>query len=499
MERGRMGKTLLIGMDLGTTNGKVTCYDMEGRVQAEAVHFHPSRMPQPGWYEQEPREWLEVLGQGLREVATQLGPRAGEIAGIAVSNFGPGLVLLDESGEPLAPSPTWQDERCRAQGQKLLDEAGSDWVGLGPPLTGFPAKLLWAVENRPDLMAQAQFATDIKGYLINWLTGQPSTDPSSGPGSNSWWRPVFDYIRWPFDKLPRVVASTNSAGGLLPQVARQVGLEPDIPVFAGVNDGAAATTGSGAVCEGDSVTTLATNGACRLVLSKRLAPETILRRHLFSWPFVGGNWIGGGFTCSGAGSLQWLADLFGIPRDPAEYDRLLVDAAEVAPGSRGIVFVPYLAGRGSPDANPDLRGGFINVGLEHGRPEFARAVLEGIAFAISEVYAEFDRLGYEIGPIRLTGGGARSGLWRQIIANTLNRPVTRAGGDSTLGDAMVAAVGLGLFSDFGAATRSMVHEMAHAEPDEHEVELYQEIFSRYVQTRECLLSRPDILLSDGAR
>ncbi len=492
-----MNEPLLIGIDLGTTNAKVTCYDLEGHSQAEAVHSHPTKMPQSGWYEQDPRDWLAVLGQALQEVGGSLGSRAGDVVGLAVSNFGPGLVMLDESGEPLAPCPTWQDERCRSQGEKLLDAVGSDWVGLGPPLTGFPAKLLWAVENTPELIARSQYVTDIKGFLINWLTGQPATDPSSGPGSMSWWAPAFDYAHWPVEKLPRVVASTEAAGGLRPELARQSNLRPETPVFASVNDGAAATIGSGAVCLSDSVTTLATNCACRLVLAGRLPPETILNRHLFSWPFVGGNWIGGGFTCSGAGSLQWLADLFGIPRDPAEYDRLLADAARVPPGSRGVVFIPYLAGRGSPEANPDLRGGFVKVGLGHGRPEFARAVLEGIAFAVLEIYAEFRRLGFEIGPIRLTGGGARSGLWRQIIANALDRPVTRAGSDSTLGDAMVAAVGLGLCPDFNAASQAMVHPTAHEVPDAREVELYQEIFGRYIQTRDALLSRPGVLVREG--
>jgi xylulokinase len=202
------------------------------------------------------------------------------------------------------------------------------------------------------------------------------------------------------------------------------------------------------------------------------------------------HWIGGGFTCSGAGSLQWLADLLGVRRDPAAYDALLAEAADVPPGCRGVIFLPYLAGRGTPQANAALRGGFIHLGLEHGRAEMARAVLEGIALAVREIYQEFARLGLKAGPIRITGGGARSGLWRQIIADVLDRPVTRAGGDSTLGGAMVVAVGLGLYPDFSSAARAMVSELAHEQPDPAGVSVYERIFEVFAEARDILLNVP---------
>jgi len=482
-----MAKPLLIGIDLGTTNGKIACYDLQGRLQAEAVRDHPTHFPRPGWYEQEPADWIAVLGQGLKDVVAELGPRAGDVAGLAISNFGPGLVILDRSGIPLAPSPTWQDERCRPQGRRLLADVGSGWIGLGAPLTGFPAKLLWAVEERPDLMARADQVVDVKGFLLRWLTGQAVTDPSSGPGAMSWFAPVFEYIGWPVERLPRVMMPTDALCGLREDVARQVGLRSGIPVFTGVNDGASATLGSGAVCLGDSVITLATNGVARVLVSERVNSGAILARYLFSWPFVDGLWICGGFTRSGARSLQWLADLFGIPRDQAAYDALLTEAAAVPFGSRGVVFLPYLAGRGTPEADPDLRGGFVYVGLEHDRADLTRAVLEGVAFAVREIYEEFARLELGVGAIRLTGGGARSRLWRQIIADVLNQPVSCAGGDSTLGNAMVAAVGLGLHPDFVAAAEAMVHRFGHEEPNADGVSIYERIFSTYTSTRDTLL------------
>lgn len=485
-----MAEPLLIGIDLGTTNGKVACYDGQGRLQAEASHSYPTYRPQPGWHEQDPRDWIAALGRGLREVTDQLGSRVNDVAALAVSSFGPGLVMLDATGEPLMHCPTWQDERSRPQGQRLVEAVGTGWIGPAPPLTGFPAKLLWAVEEVPHLVARAAWVMGIKDYLLYWLTGQVVTEPSGIAGGMEWYAPAFEHIGWPLERLPRVIAPTASAGGLREELALQTGLRAGIPVFAGLNDGAAATLGSGAVQVGDSVATLATNGVARLVLAERIPPDDVLRRHLFTWPYVSGLWVGGGITHSGAGSLQWLADLLGLPRDAVAYDALLAEAAEVPRGSGGVTFLPYLAGRGTPEADPDLRGGFVGVGLEHGRAHLARAVLEGIAFALREIYAEFERLGMMAGPVRLTGGGGRSALWRQILADVLQRPITRAGGDSTLGVVIVAAVGLGLYPDFASAVGTMSKPLAHEEPDPEGVAAYAALFDAFIRTRDALLHAP---------
>lgn len=482
-----MSKPLLLGIDLGTTNGKVACYDMQGHLIAESVHTYQTYYPRRGWYEQDPNDWRVALEIGLKEVSEILGPCASDVAGLALSNFGPGLVMINRVGDPLAPSPTWQDDRCRVQGQCLVEEVGTNWIGLGPPLLGFPAKLLWAIDETPELVDRADAITDIKGFLMHWLTGRAVTDPSSGPGSMDWWDPVFEFIGYPVNRLPQVIRSTESPGGLQGALANRVGLNPGIPVFTGINDGAAATLGSGAVNYSDSVITLATNGACRVIVPKRIDPQIVLERHIFSWPFIDGSWICGGFTCSGAGSLQWLADQFGLPRESIAYDELLNKASAVPIGSRGILFLPYLAGRGTPEADPNLRGGFLHVGLEHGQSELVRAVLEGISFAVLEIYQEFGQLNLEIGAIHITGGGARSKLWRQIIANLLDRPVTRAGGDSTLGDAMIAAVGLGFYPDFISASKSMVRTQDFEVPVGDEVKQYKHFYKVFSQTRDAML------------
>ena len=136
-----MAEPLLIGIDLGTTNGKVACYDVKGQLLAEAAHAIPTHHPLPGWAEQDPVDWMDALTEGMQEVAVQLGPRIADVAGISLSNFGPGLVIVDQDGKPMAPCPTWQDERCLSYGQKIFTDIGHDWIDLGSP-TGFPSSIL---------------------------------------------------------------------------------------------------------------------------------------------------------------------------------------------------------------------------------------------------------------------------------------------------------------------------------------------------------------------
>lgn len=483
-----MGEPLLIGIDLGTTNGKIACYDLLGNLQASAAHSYQTHYPRPGWVEQYPEDWIAAIIKGMREVVEELGSRVADVSGLALSSFGPGLVIIDDDGNPLAPCPTWQDSRCIPHGERLLEEVGNGWIGLGAPLTAFPAKLLWAIEEMPELVARASILTPIKGFLLHWLTGQAAEDPSSGPGALNWWAPAIEFAGWDIERLPRVLSPTESPGVLRESLAKKIGLKSGIPVFTSLNDGASATLGSGAINLGDSVTTIATNGAARLLMSERLDLDVALKHSYFTWPFVDGLWICGGFTYSGASSLQWLADQFGVPRASASYDELLAEAEKVPIGSRGVLFMPYLGGRGTPDPNPELRGGFLRVRLEHGRAELTRSVLEGIAYALREIYDGFSRLGFDVESVRLTGGGARSELWRQIIVDVLNLPAIQAGGDSTLGNAIVAAVGLGYHPTFQTACKAMVIPLAHEKPDPDHVAAYQRLFTSFTNTRDELVS-----------
>lgn len=481
--------SLLIGIDLGTSNGKVACYDLDGNLHAIATRPIKTFFPRPGWFEQQPEDWLLALELSLIEVISQLGKKSELIKGISISNYGPGLVLVKD-GKAIAPCPTWQDERSWDQGQRLMDEVGLDWIGFGVPQTGFPAKILWFIENNPKLISETEYIYDVKAFLIHWLTGIAATDPSSGSGSNGWHGPAFEFCGWPIERLPEIKGSTDLVSKLRDDLAEKVGLPKSVPVFTGLNDGASSTVGSGVVQLGESIITLATNGVVRVVIPERLESRLLMDNSFFSWPFVDDLWICGGSTLSGAGSLQWLANLIGIQNEVDAYSKILEEASHIPLGSKGVLFLPYLSGRGSPSMDPKLRGGFLHLGLEHGNAELIRALLEGISFALKEIFLQMKTLNLKVDSVHLTGGGARSSLWQQILSDVLETKIIHSGGDSTLGCAIVAAVGLGLYPNFKSAVENMVHPISTIIPDASRSIAYEQVFQYFQQTRDVLAKIP---------
>ena len=191
----------------------------------------------------------------------------------------------------------------------LLEQVGPEWIGLGMPLTGFPAKLLWAVQEQPEIASRARYALGLKEFLVGWLTGMFITEPSSGPGRSEWYQPVFEAINWRIENLAKVCSPTSVCGYLLPSIATRIGLREGLPIVIGLNDGASATLAAGAVQPGDAIVTLATNGVARLILDKPISPKERLEMALFCWPYIENCWVAGGQTKSGASSLQWVAQI----------------------------------------------------------------------------------------------------------------------------------------------------------------------------------------------
>jgi sugar (pentulose or hexulose) kinase len=447
-----VGGPVLLTVDLGTTNCKAVAFDTSGAVLASASAAYPTLSPQEGWYEQRIADWRYAIEMTVGSVTAELGPDAARTVGIALSAWGPGLVLLDAEGEPLHDtSPTWQDVRSIEHGRRLVRDAGVGWVGGGMPLTGFPAKLAWAVEARPEQASGATHAVGVKDYLLRWLTGTLATEPSSGPYADDWSPEVFAAAGWDADRLPPVVPSTALLGCLRPELASRLGLDAGLPVIAGLNDGAAATLGVGAHLPGDAVVSLGTNGVLRLVTTAPLEADVCLERSLFRYPLLAGLWACGGFVLSGGSALAWLGDAV-----PAEVETLLADAANAPPGSDGVIFLPYLVGRGSPTPDPAAAGAFLGLRPRHRRSHLARAVLEGVAFGVRDIAEALASLGFHAKRLLVTGGGAASPLWRGILADVLGLDAHHSAGDSNLGSAIVLAVALGLAPEVESAAHALL-------------------------------------------
>jgi xylulokinase len=463
-----MTDQLLLTLDLGTTNCKAVAFTRDGEPRASASTPYPTLNPREGWYEQRPRDWRDATASSLRAVGRQLGPQVETIAGLCVSGWGPGLVLIDAEGKPLnEASPTWQDNRSLDHGRRLVLAVATDWVGGGLPLTGFPAKLAWAIENWPHLAEKAAYAIGVKDYVLYWLTGALATDPSSGPYSTRWPQAVFEAINWDVTRLPPVLPSTEVVGRLRPDLSREVGLPPDLPVVLGINDGAAATLGVGAHKAGDAVVSLGTNGVFRLVSTRPISAGVCLERSLFRYPLIEDLWACGGFVLAGGSALSWLAAAVGAPGFPADIEELLEEAGEAPAGSDGVTFLPYLVGRGSPEPNPDAAAALLGLRPRHERYHLTRAVLEGVAFGAKDIATALDALGMNMKRLFITGGGAASPLWRKVFADVLGFPAGHTQGDSNRGAAIVLAIGLGLEYDLEAAARRLAAdpEMTPTSPE----------------------------------
>lgn len=479
---------LFLGLDLGTTNAKAAAYDGRGQVVGVGTAGYPTLYPQPGWAEQRPADWVRALTAATQQLLAALGSRKQDLVAIGLSAHGPGVVLVDEQGQPLLEtSPTWQDTRCLAQGQWLIDQVGLGWAGQGMADNNFPPKLRWIIEHHPAVAQQARYALGVKDFLAHWLTGEFATEPTTTSGGATWWTPVFAACEWPVERLPAIVPSTSVVGEVRPGVAAALGLPAALPVVMGINDGASATLSMGATQPGDMVLTLATAGVIRTVLATPLDPQVRLAHNLFYWPYVDDQWIAGGQLKAAASALEWFAR----SHKEATIETLLVEAEQSSPGSSGVCFVPYLMGRGSPAPNPAATGAFLGLTLNTPRGDLVRAVLEGVAYEFRTLLDALVALGHPCHDLRMSGGGTRSPLWRQILAAVLARPVTHYVADSTLGAAIMAAVGSGYYDTLAVAVAQMVHDSDTTVAPPDQVAHYGAAYEGYARWREQLYSRPD--------
>ena len=461
-----MPAPLFLGLDLGTTNAKAAIYDGRGQLIGAQTVAYSTAYSEPGGAEQRLADWTAALTQACRQLMSAIGDRAHDLVAIGLSAHGPGVVLLDERGQPLLPtSPIWQDTRCTGQGEALLETLGGAWTGLHLARNSFPAQLKWTKERYPAQAAQARYALGIKDYLVYWLTGTLVTEPSQVAGGLVWWPELIRASGWGVEQLPPIEPATAVAGQVRSKLVDALGLPAPLPVVSGLADGAAATLSMGAIHPHQAVLTLATSGVIRVVIGQAVNPTIQHTHNLFCWPYLEGRWIVGGHIKAAGTALQWLQGLLASTATEAAFDHLLAQAAASPIGSRGVVFLPYLLGRGSPQADETAKGAFLGLTLGHGASDLTRAVLEGVAFAYRDVLDDFVAMGHEITELHISGGGAASPLWRQILADVLQRPLVYYSADSTLGAAMVAAIGVGYYADCGAAIRAMVHPGIRVEPD----------------------------------
>jgi xylulokinase len=477
-----------LGIDISTTGSKAIVIDERGAIRAAASSPHTLQSPQPLWSEQDPGQWWEAASASVRAALEQAGLAGDNIAAVGLTGQMHGLVLLDEAGEVLRPAILWNDQRTQAQCDEIHARIGKEkfiQITGNVALTGFTApKILWVQENEPEVYARIAHVLLPKDFVRYKLTGDMAMDKADGAGTvlmdlkaRHWSSEILQALDISANWMPELYEGPEITGTVTSEAADRTGLPAGIPVVAGGGDQAAQAVGVGAIHEGIVALTLGTSGVVFATTSSPfIEPEGRLHAFCHSVP---DRWHLMGVMLSAAGSLRWYRDTFAPGMD---YDRLLEPAAEIAPGAEGLLFLPYLTGERTPYPDPLARGAFVGLTVRHTMPHLTRAVLEGVAFGLRDSFELMKNTGLaSIDQVRISGGGAKSLLWQQILADVFDSELVTVNTTegAAYGAALLAGVGDGCWPSVDAACEATIRITGKVEPNSEAARRYEDVYSIY--------------------
>lgn len=487
----------LIGIDIGTSATKTILMDEHGRIITQAVREYPLYQPDNGWAEQEPEDWKNAVLDTLKQVVMGSGVQADHIKGIGLSGQMHGLVMLDEQGRPIRKSIIWCDQRSGSQVDEMLRLLPYEkWLEItaNPPIAAWTAaKLLWVREHEPQLYARCSHILLPKDYIRYVLTGVFATDVSDASGmqmldvkNRCWSDEVLQALKIPRGMLGQVYESQEITGYLLNDVAAACGLTRDVGVVAGSADNAAAAIGTGVVADGDAFTTIGTSSLVYTHLDHYTEiPEGSLHLCCCSVP---GCWFTMGGPQAAGLSLEWFKDNYcqdlaeQAERDRRDiYDLINEQAASAPAGSERLIYMPYLMGERTPHMNPRCRGAFVGLNIIHTKAHLLRAIMEGITYGLADCNDILKDLGIWVQEMKVCGGGSRSPVWRQIMADLYECsivPLKQEEGPA-YGAAVLAGVGAGIYDDVRSVSKKLAECKPAIEPDRERVSLYRRYHALY--------------------
>jgi xylulokinase len=477
----------ILAHDLGTTGNKASLFDVNGSSVASTFVPYGTTYPHANWAEQDPDDWWGAVRDSTRQLLDRDDVSPGDVAVVSFSGMMNGMLPVDAQGLPLRSAIIWADQRAVTEAEYLTESCGMEEIyfrtGHRPGASYTAAKLLWLKRHQPELYRATYQVLQAKDYAAYKLSGVYATDCSDASSTNlydlgqrDWARDVIDAVGLELRMLPPVHPSSTVIGAVDPGAATETGLLAGTPVVIGGGDGGCATVGAGSVRPGDAYNYVGSSSWIA-VTSDRPLHDPHMRTFTFAHLDPDLYFPTGTMQCAG-GSFDWLERLLRGGGGDKLHDELFEMAAKVEPGARGLLFLPYLIGERSPHWNPRARGVFAGLAMAHDRAEMTRAVLEGVAFNLKLILNAFLEQGIEIQAMRLIGGGARSALWRQILADVYNLPILRPAllaEATSLGAAIAGGIGVGIFADYSVAYELV--ELDEAEqPKTAHVERYAVLF-----------------------
>jgi xylulokinase len=487
-------RKLTLGIDLGTNGCKASVLSDSGSVIGNAFREYQTYFPKTGWAEQNPQEWYDVAITTAREALSQAQAQKGEVRSIGLSGHLHSATYLSKSGEVLRPGIVWMDQRSERQVEWLRANIGEDVIsGITynlPSTTLTLPNVLWVKENQPETWKKVAHIIHPKDYIIFRLTGRIITDHSTALGTMMmdgrdlvWSQQICDKANVPLDILPEVASPDEVVGGLDAQGSADIGLAEGTPVVAGSGDAPGESLATGLLRDGDCLIRIGTCVVILVVTRRPVADQRILNlghvlRHA---------WLTTAATQTAGEALRWFRDTFYSSQAVALgasgssiYQAIDSDAESVPIGAEGLIFHPYLMGERCPYWDSQLKGHFIGITTRHKRAHFSRAVLEGIALSMRDCLEALHDLKIPVTSVKFIGGGAKSPVWRKIVCDVLGDNMSiPAAADPSIGVAMLAGVGVGMFADAeDAVTRCL--KIAYVEkPDLEAHESYEKLYCIY--------------------
>lgn len=473
-----------IGVDLGTSAVKLLLMKADGTIERIVSKEYPLYFPNPGWSEQNPEDWWKATVEGIRELTE--GFDKSQVAGISFGGQMHGLVVLDNQDKVIRPAILWNDGRTAEETDYLNEVIGREKLSAytaNIAFAGFTApKILWMKKNEPDKFERIVKIMLPKDYVAYRLTGVHCTDVSDASGMllmdvehKCWSKEMMDICGITEEQLPKLFESYEAVGTLLPQVAEELGLPAQVKIAAGAGDNAAAAVGTGTVGDGRCNISLGTSGTV-FIASNKFAVDSNNALHAFA--HADGHYHLMGCMLSAASCNKWwMDDIIGTDDYKKEQEKIK------KLGENHVYFLPYLMGERSPHNDPKARGAFIGMTMDTSREEMTQAVLEGVAFALRDSFEVAKSLGIQIERTKICGGGAKSPLWKKMIANILNIKVDVIESEEgpALGGAMLAAVACGEYKDVVEAAEKIVKVVDTVEPDSELVAAYNKRYDTFKQ------------------
>ena len=475
---------LYVGIDLGTSAVKLLLMDGEGKIQKIVSREYPLYFPHPGWSEQKPEDWYEQVMDGMKELIAEADKS--KVAGISFGGQMHGLVILDKEDQVIRPAILWNDGRTYEECDYLNNVIGKEKLSeytANISFTGFTApKILWVKNKEPENFKKIVKIMLPKDYIAYKLTGVNCTDVSDASGmllmdvkNRRWSKEMCEICGISEEMLPKLYESYECVGTVKPEIARELGIPETVKVAAGAGDNAAAAVGTGTVGDGMCNISLGTSGTI-FISSEKFGVDKNNALHAFA--HADGHYHLMGCMLSAASCNKWWMDeIIGTSDYGAEQKKI------GALGENHVYFLPYLMGERSPHNNPNARGTFIGMTMDTTRADMTQAVLEGVAFALRDSFEVAKSLGIKIVRTKICGGGAKSPLWKKMIANILNLKVDVIESEEgpALGGAMLAAVACGEYKNVEEAAAKIVRIVDTVEPEEELVKKYDERYQQFRQ------------------